>query len=385
MLTAIWWIGVFIIWEAMIGYPITLIILDKILKREESQKDKNFEPTVTLMIVVHNEEKVIKEKLENAIHINYPKDKIEFLITSDYSTDNTNMIVDEFIKKHPEYRMKLYKTENHYGKTNAQNEAQKLVESEILVMTDANSMLGKDTVKEIVSSFADKSIAYVSGQLEFVNPDINMTTASEGFYWKIDLKCRDIESRIQTITAGNGAIYAVRNKEYIEVDPIECHDSVFPLLYALDGKRAIYNKNAVAYEKAGEVDLDEFKRKVRMNRSILKKIIPDIRIFNIKKSKWFTYFYFGHRTCRYLLWFSHATVLAVNLILAKKSNFWKVMLTLQTFFYGIGAIGWFFKSEIKMIKIVAYYCMTISAQWKGVLNCICGRSKAIWDKSESMR
>ena len=128
--------------------------------------------------------------------------------------------------------------------------------------------------------------------------------------------CRNIESKIQTITAGNGAIYAVRNKDYQRIPPIECHDSSFPIVYALEKKRAIYNPDAVAYEKAGEDDEDEFKRKVRMNRIIFRGIMPDLRVFNVFSYHWFSYFYFGHRTCRYLLWMMHLLVLLLNIPLA---------------------------------------------------------------------
>ena len=267
----------FVIYWAMIGYPLSLVVLNKLIKRE-NKKNYLYQPTVTVMVVSHNEEKVIRDKLQNLLEIDYPAEKLEFLIASDFSTDKTNEIVEDFICSHPERKIRIHKTVNHRGKTNAQNETQELCNTEILVMTDANAMFDPLAVKELSASFIDPSIAYVTGRLSYVNTDGNTTASSEGFYWKLDLMCRRIESRLQTITAGNGAIYAVRNKDYRKVDPISCHDSNFPLLYALEKKRAIYNPDAVAYEKAGEVDQDEFKRKIRMNRNILKAILPDMRI-----------------------------------------------------------------------------------------------------------
>jgi len=86
-------------------------------------------------------------------------------------------------------------------------------------------------------------------------------SSAEAGYWDSDLATREIEGRIQTITAGNGALYACRNSEYHDFDPIQCHDAAMPLYYALKGKRAICNHDAVAYEKAGEVIEDEFKEK----------------------------------------------------------------------------------------------------------------------------
>lgn len=379
-----WCISAFIIFWAMIGYPISLVIIDKALKRK-NEKDDSFEPTVTIMVVAHNEEKVIEEKLCNLLKIQYPIEKLKFVITSDYSTDSTNEIVEAFIMAHPERSIRLHKAIEHKGKTNAQNEAQKLCDTEILVMTDANAMFEPNAVRELVSFFTDTDVAYVSGKLAYKNTDNNGTANSEGFYWKLDLLCRGIESRIQTITAGNGAIYAVRNADYVDIPPIECHDSSFPVIYSLEHKRALYNPDAVAYEKAGEVDEDEFKRKVRMNRIILRGILPSVKILNFFSYRWFSFFYFGHRTCRYLLWIAHLLVLLLNIPLAFDILFWRITLGFQVLFYGCALMGWATKSTTKILKILAYYCMTVVAQWKGVINIVTGKSKPVWEKAESTR
>ena len=128
------------IFFAMVGYPLLLKVLDIILSPSLITKDYNYEPNVSYMIVAHNEEKQIKSKLDNAISLDYPKKKMQIIVTSDLSTDSTNTIVDEFIKKHPENNIILHKTVEHKGKTNAQNEGQRLATGEILVMTDANAI-----------------------------------------------------------------------------------------------------------------------------------------------------------------------------------------------------------------------------------------------------
>lgn len=385
VLTIIWCIAVFVAFWAMVGYPLSLVVLSKMSKKV-NEKDYSYEPTVSIMVVAHNEESVIADKLQNLLNIEYPAEKIDFLIASDFSTDKTDEIVEAFIAAHPERRIRIHKSEKHYGKTNAQNETQKLCNAEILVMTDANAMFEANAVRELVSYFTDPSVAYVTGQLRYVNTDGNNTANSEGFYWKLDLMCRNIESKLQTITAGNGAIYAVRNEYYIDVPPIECHDSSFPFVYALSKKRALYNPDAIAYEKAGEIDEDEFKRKVRMNRDILTGICPNVRVFNFISYRWFSYFYFGHRTCRYLLWLMHLTALAVNIPMAVLGClFWKVTLGLQALFYLIALLGLITRGSNRLVKIVFYYCMTVVAQWKGVVNIITGKSKPVWEKAESTR
>ena len=376
-------ISSFLIYWAMIGYDISLRIINKIRVKAEAEYTEH-KHTVTVMIVAHNEEDVIYDKLINVIDNNYPKNKIKYLIASDNSTDKTNAIVEKFIEDNRELDIRLYTSEKHRGKTNAQNEAQRLVDSEILVMTDANSMFNKNTILELVSSFAKDDIKYVCGALRYINTD-NMTADSESSYWDRELESRLIESNIKTITAGNGAIYACRNSAYITVPPIECHDSSMPYYYGMHNQRAIFNEKAIAYEKAGENTEDEYKRKVRMNRVILLHIKNGIKALNVFKHGWFSYFYFGHRTSRYLLWINHLLVFVSNIILAIDSNFvfWKVTLGLQIVFYILGLAGR--NSKSKLLHMIYYYCITILAQWNGIFNCLTGKTKTTWERAESTR
>ena len=381
----LFYISAFIIVWAMVGYPVSLKIIGKIYKSRKLQKDYNHQPTVTVMVVAHNEEKVILEKLHNIIELDYPKEKIEFLISSDNSTDRTNQIVKKFIDDHSEYNIRLYEVKARMGKTNAQNEAQKTVVTEYLVMTDANSMMDKNAVKELMAAFTSDDIAYVSGRLSIVNQEASDVSNAEASYWDSDLAAREIEGRIHTITAGNGALYACRTKDYYDFNPIQCHDSAMPTFYALEGKRAIANHDAIAYEKAGEVIEDEFGRKVRMNRIILKHILPDIRILNVFKYGWFSYFYFGHRTCRYLLWISHLLILVSSTLLIRESWIYSVAFLGQTLFYLLALLRAVTKSQNKYLTLIYYYTVTIIAQWVGVYRIITGKTKPFWEKAESTR
>lgn len=377
-------ISIFIIFWGMIGYPISLKIINQFIKKQIN-KDYTYKPSVTIMIVAHNEEKVIEEKLNNVLLIDYPNDKIDILVSSDNSTDSTNKIVKLFIEKHPDKNIRLCEVERRMGKTNAQNEAAKVVTSEILVMTDANAMLDKNAINELVAAFSNEDIVYVTGKLIYINEGESWTSNSESNYWNLDLFMRDVESRIQTITAGNGALYACRTKDYHSFNPVECHDSSMPLYYALNKKRAIFNPDAIAYEKAGENEEDEFGRKVRMNRIILKSILPKLCILNVFKYHWFTYFYIGHRTCRYLLWFSHIVLFLSNLLLINQGALFQVLFVGQVIFYLIGILKKAFSINNKIFNLVYYYCLTVLAQIKGVLNILTGKAKPFWEKAESTR
>jgi cellulose synthase/poly-beta-1,6-N-acetylglucosamine synthase-like glycosyltransferase len=384
-LVILFWISGFAIFYAMIGYPLVLIFLDKLFKPKEHDHDYSYMPSVTIMVVAHNEEKVIQEKLKNVSALDYPSDKLEILVASDNSTDATNEIVKTFIQANPEKRIRLFEVKERKGKTNAQNEAQKTVDSEVLVMTDANAMLKENAIKELVSMFTDPSIVYVTGRLSYVNSLDNLTSYAESSYWNIDLKMRDIESRFQTITAGNGALYAVRNSEYIDFDPIRCHDSAMPQYYGLQKKKALFCPTAIAYEKAGENDGDEFKRKIRMARGILRSVFPNPVMLNIFRLKWFSFFYLGHRVVRSALFLSHIVVFLTSLFLALNGHpFFFTVLVMQIVFYFFAILP---KVGIKnkLIKFISYYCMTILAQAIGAYNMITGKSKPFWEKAESTR
>ncbi|HEM5984825.1 TPA: glycosyltransferase [Streptococcus suis] len=381
LMKIIFWLSIFLIFWANIGYPASMIFLDKIIKKT-NEKLTDYEPTVTVMVVAHNEEGVIADKLMNLLQLDYPKDKLNILVTSDNSTDRTNEIVNEFVLKYQQ--IYLYQVEKRQGKTNAQNEASKLVKSEILVMTDANAMLKHDAINELVSSFTN-NVAYVTGKLDYINQNESLTSKSESTYWDLDTRIRDIESRFQTITAGNGAIYAVRTEDYVDFDPIMSHDSAMPLYFNLLGKRAVANHKAIAYEKAGENDGDEFKRKIRMARITLHFILPSIKILNVFKYKWFTYFYLGHRTSRYLLWLNHIIALLFSIILASNGVVYILALVTQTLIYLLVACKFLFKINDKILNFISYYCIAILAQFVGVTKTVLGKNKPFWEKAESTR
>ena len=379
-------VSAFIVFYAMVGYPLLLKIIDAIFKPKKIKKEYSYEPTVTVLIPAHNEEEVIDRKIDNCFSLDYPMEKLEVVVTSDHSTDRTNEIVEEYIKNHPDRKLRLYITQNRMGKTNAQNEAQKTIKSEILFMSDANSYLAENAIREIVCCFTSPEIVYVAGRQSYTNSGDNRTSNSDGIYLKLDLYMRDVESRLQTITAANGAIYAVRNSEYHNFKPIACHDEAMPLYYARKKQKALYNPDAIAYEKAGESIKDEFKRKIRMNRSILDYTWNWVKTINIFKYKWFTIFFHGHRTCRYSLWWCHLLAFAASIVLSCFLNvFGLVTLGLQVFAIIISIFSIVFQPKNKLLRMIGYYCMTVSAQYIGVFNIITGKAKPFWKSVDSTR
>lgn len=381
----LFFLSLFLVIYAFVGYPISLIILNKWGKEKKLNIDENYEPKVTIIIPAHNEEDVIQKKLVNLVSLNYPSNKIEIIIASDNSSDATNQIVRKFIEQNKEKNLSLYEVKERKGKTNAQNETVKISSGEIIVFSDANSMIDREAIKELIKFMSDKKVAYVTGKLEYTNKYVSSSSNAESNYWNYDLFMRDVESRFGSVTAGNGAIYAVRKSDYVYCNPIKCHDSEMPIESVLMGKRAVYNQNAIAYEKAGETTEDEFKRKVRMSRDILDVYYQKLGKYNFFKHGWFSYFHFCHRFLRNSLFILHIILFISNMILIRKNTFFMIMGIGQILFYFIAIVCKTFGLKNKLVYIIYYYSLTIWAQLIGAIRQITGKSKPFWEKAESTR
>ena len=378
----IFFIAGFAIFYAMIGYPLTLLILEKILKRENT-KDLSYKPFVSVIITAYNEEKVIEKKLENIIATTYPN--YEVIVANDASSDRTVELVNDFIIRHPDENIRLNTVKNHLGKTNAQDEAVEVARGDIIVFSDANSMFKTDAIDELVSFFTDENIEYVCGSLIYSKDDDIASVVAENSYWDVELLMRKIESEISTIAAGNGAIYAVRKKDYRHYNLVSSHDYEMPLAAGLNNKRALYNPQAIAVEKAGATTKDEFKRKVRMQRRILSNIFTKLRRLNIFKYGWFSFFHFNHKTLRFLQAFNHIVLFIVNLALLNQGVFYRLFFLGQVAFFTLAAIGKFTGSKAKIFYFPRYYTMMMLAQIKGAINEATGKSKPTWEKAETTR
>lgn len=378
----LYWVCAIGIFYAMIGYPLTLFILDKIIKRKNI-KDFTKRPKVSVIISAYNEEKVIEKKLLNIIKTDYPD--FEVIVANDSSTDRTVEICENFIKTHPDFDIKVNSVKNHLGKTNAQDEAVEVAKGEILIFSDANSMFKEDAISELISYFTADDIEYVCGSLIYAKDLDTASVVAENTYWDVELKIRKIESNISTIAAGNGAIYACRKRDYRHYDLVSSHDYEMPLHAGLNKKRALYNEDAIAFEKAGSTTSDEFKRKIRMQRRILTNLFTNLGRLNIFKYGWFSFFHFGHKTLRFLQAFMHIGVFVANAFLLSSSIFYRVSFILQIAFYLLAGLGKVTGSKNKLLYFPRYYTMMMLAQLLGAKNELTGKSKATWEKAESTR
>ena len=220
------------------GYPAAAALVARV--RARPVRKGGGAPRVSVIVAAHDEEDVIERRLENLLALDYPEDLVEVLVASDASTDRTDELVEAVAAREP--RVRLVRAPRG-GKVAAQNLAVREADGEVLAFSDANCVWAAPALRKLVRNFADPEVAYVSGQLKLQAADGNN---QEGIYWRYEMLTRDAESRLGSITGGNGSIYAIRRSDYLE--PPFGHDLSFPPLAVKQGRRAGFYQMSVATE-----------------------------------------------------------------------------------------------------------------------------------------
>ena len=233
-------------------YPVAVSLAGRVRTRRVAADDA-YLPSVAVIVTAYNEENAIEARLENLRALDYPPELLELVVTSDASTDRTEELAEAAgarVLRNP-----------RGGKVAAQDAAVRSTEAEVVAFSDANATWAPDALRKLVRSIADPRVAYVCGRLRLETPD---GSNKEGVYWRYELVTREGESRLGSVTAGNGAVYALRRSDYVEVDPRFGHDLSLPYRMVQRGRRAVYEPEAQAFERPTPTNETEYRRKVRM-------------------------------------------------------------------------------------------------------------------------
>jgi cellulose synthase/poly-beta-1,6-N-acetylglucosamine synthase-like glycosyltransferase len=233
-------------------YPVAVSLAAGVRTRRVAAEDA-YLPSVAVIVTAHNEENAIERRLENLRSLDYPPELLELVVTSDASTDRTEELAEAAGAR------VIRNTRG--GKVAAQDAAVRATSSEVVAFSDANATWAPDALRKLVRNIADPQVAYVCGRLRLETPD---GSNQEGVYWRYELVTRAGESRLGSITAGNGAVYALRRSDYVEVDPRFGHDLSLPYRMVQHGRRAVYEPEALAFERPTPTNETEYRRKVRM-------------------------------------------------------------------------------------------------------------------------
>ncbi len=348
-------------------YPSAAAALARVRTRRVRRAE--IEPTVTVTVIVaaYNEEAVIERRLENLLALDYPAEKLALLVTSDASTDRTHELVERFA---PHVRLIV---NERGGKVAAQNRAVRETAGEILAFSDANATWAADALRSLVQSFADPEVAYACGRLVLQDAAGNN---KEGVYWRYELWLRASESRLHSVTGGNGSIYAVRREDYVEVDPRFGHDLALPYLMVQRGRRAVYEPAALAFEKPTPSNETEYRRKVRMFEHCWLIALRGGMLRRLPPVYWVEVV--SHRLLRYGSGLLHLVLLGSSAALAVLDGAW-------LWWAALGAQGALLAAAAAGVGIARYYVLVTWATVVSLWNYLRRGVPATWDAAEGTR
>ena len=358
----VFWISLFVVFYTYIGYGILLYFLVKVKemfsKPSNPQVSDSDFPEVTLLIAAYNEERIVDEKMSNNYELEYPSGKLKIVWITDGSTDNTNEKLSRYLD------VEVYFEPKRGGKTAALNRALKFIKTDIVIFTDANTMLNKEAIYEIVKAFFNPEVGCVAGEkrVAFAG-NKSISSLGEGAYWKYESILKSLDSRLNTAVGAAGELFAIRKKlfEYVEEDTL-LDDFIISMRIAEKGFKIRYCKDAYAVESGSLNMEEEKKRKVRIAAGGIQSLIKLSSLLNIFNQPLLTFQYISHRVLRWTITpVLLLLLLPINVVLVLKtgSPVYFVLLILQILFYIASFIGKLLeKKSIKLnMFFVPYYFM----------------------------
>ena len=362
VLVVFFWASLALLAWTHVLYPAFAAALARVAPRRVRKAD--IEPTVAVIVTAYNEEPVIARRIENLLELDYPREKLQIVVTSDASSDRT----EEIALQYPDVRVI---SNPRGGKVAAQDSAVRQTDSEIVAFSDANATWSPDALRTLVRAFADDDVAYICGQLRILDAD---GSNKEGVYWRYEMVQRGAESALGSVTGGNGSIYAVRRADYVEVDPRFGHDLSLPYLMVQRGRRAVYEPDAHAWEKPTPSNETEYRRKVRMFEHCWLIVLRGKMLRRLGPLYWLEIV--SHRLLRYGSGILHLVLLATSLALVSRGWVYDVVLVAQVVLFAAAATG---------VGIARYYVLVSWATLVALWNYLRRGVPATWELAEGPR
>jgi len=383
------WISLFIIIYTFAGYGLILyilVILRRILmgKRQMPVLKHEQYPGCTLVIAAYNEESFIEEKIRNTLSLIYPEGKLEILFITDGSTDKTA----EILKQYPEINL-MHQPERK-GKVAALHRAMEQIKTEIIIFTDANTLLNKDALMNIAVHYADQKVGAVAGEKRVHSEErADAGTAGEGFYWKYESKLKKWDSELFSVVGAAGELFSVRRDLYQAVpEDTILDDFMISMLIAKKGYRIIYEPRSYAVENASANITEELKRKIRIAAGGIQSILRLKPLLNVFNYGILSFQYISHRVLRWTITpFLLILVFILNIFITLESDqiVYQLLLAAQSIFYLLAFIGMIFENKelrIKIFFIPYYFCVMNYAILAGIKRYMGSQQSAVWEKAE---
>jgi len=383
-----------VVWIAIVGlglplysyvvYPLLLFVLASLvqsardarylLSRGERRTRSKRIPSVSIIIAAHNEETVIAETLRHCLALDYPRERTEILVGSDGSTDRTAQIA----RRHEGQGVRVLEFPQRRGKLSVISDCAAAARGEILVFTDANTLLSPQSVRSLVRHFDDPRIGGVCGELR-VAPSQG-GGGSEGVYWRYEVVLKTLESRLGAVLGANGAIYALRKDLFPSLDrQLITDDFVIAMKVRARGLRVVYDPEAVAVEEAPSSVSEEFRRRMRIgagNWQALRQCAPLL----LPWKGFVSLAFLSHKVLRWFTPFLLAAGFFANLLLISMPT-WRVVLAVQAAFYGAAGLGYALHGlhlPAGPLRLASYFVSVNAALGIGLLRGLLGCGQAAW-------
>lgn len=366
----VFWLCVVGIITPYLVYPAWLFLLSRF---RTPRSETSGPVSVSFVISVFNEAEVIREKLNNSLALNYPKDLLEIVVISDESDDGTDEIVKEFSN------VRLIRQSPRQGKSAGITAAFEELSGELIVFSDANAIYQADAIGHLTKHFADPKVGYVVGRQMYGQSD-GQAEQSESTYWDFELTLKAWESRLSSVVGGDGAIMAIRRDLFTPLKADDINDFIIPLRIVAAGYRGRFEPQAVCYEEAAPSFAGEFRRKVRIvNRSIraVSRVPQSLNPFVVGI---FAAQLFCHKVIRWFaLFLMIGAFLGSGYLAVSGSRLYQLAFVAQASFYLLAVLAQLTAiRSFRPVTLVFYFCLANLAGGIGVMNFLIGKKFVTW-------
>jgi poly-beta-1,6-N-acetyl-D-glucosamine synthase len=387
MLKFLFFLSFLIVFYSYIGYGILLYLMIKLKKLFSSgtgaELVSEFEPEVTLVVSAYNESGFIERKIRNSLELDYPAGKLRWIFITDGSEDLTPDIIRRY-----DNILLLHQTER-MGKVAAMNRAVKYVETPYVIFSDANTLLNKACVRQIVKHYANPRVGGVAGEKKIISKEKDKAAgAGEGIYWKYESLLKKLDSEFYSVVGAAGELFSVKTSLFHEAaEGTIIEDFVQSLQICMEGYVIRYEPNAFAIETASTSMQEEQKRKVRIAAGAFQAMFILKGLFNVFRYPVLSFQFISHRILRWTLCPVCLIIFFISnafLVYYGASRFFMVVLLVQAVFYALALTGWVFASRdlrMKALYIPYYFLFMNLSVFMGFYRFIRKKQSSVWEKA----
>lgn len=385
------WLLLFIVFYAYVGYGILLFVLIKLKRQFGAKKsatgNTDYEPEVTLFVAAYNEKDYVDAKVKNSLSLEYPAEKVKHVWVTDGSNDGTPDLLRTY------NGIEVYHLDARGGKIGAMNRGMQFVKTPIVIFSDGNTMLGHESIRRIVNLFSDPKVGCVSGEKRIFGKEKDAAAgAGEGLYWKYESTLKKWDAELYSVVGAAGELFAIRTELFQEVEKDTLLDDfIISLRVAQKGYTIQYDPEAYAIESASANVKEELKRKVRISAGGIQSVVRLASLLNIFKFGTLSFQYISHRVLRWTLApLSLLLMIPLGLIIAInegifKFGFYSILFWLQILFYAAALLGWYLENKsikVKLLFVPYYFFIMNLSVFLGFKRYLKGSQSVNWERAQ---